>query len=83
MVAFALISPTAIQAMNQMNKDFEKAGITVTATLTFRDQGDDLEAQMDLLKESDARIIIGSFTEDTARAVFCQVRLRGQIYWFE
>ena len=55
-----------------MSKYFESdTNITFSAVLSFVD---DPGPQMQQLEEKDARIIIGSFQEDAARAVFCEVR---------
>ncbi|XP_022086469.1 gamma-aminobutyric acid type B receptor subunit 2-like isoform X2 [Acanthaster planci] len=45
------------------------SNITISASLNTED---DLAAKMQQLQEQDARIIIGSFQERTARAVFCE-----------
>ncbi|KAK2165940.1 hypothetical protein LSH36_44g11028 [Paralvinella palmiformis] len=64
-------------AMDDMNKEFDKENITVKASLTFRTTGDDLQDKLKELKDEDARIIIGSFRENTARHVFCQAYHQG------
>lgn len=54
-----------------MSKYFESdTNITFSAVLSFVD---DPGPQIQQLEEKDARIIIGSFQEDAARAVFCEV----------
>ncbi|KAG1701389.1 Gamma-aminobutyric acid type B receptor subunit 2 [Nymphon striatum] len=57
----------------QMAAKVEDANITVKATLTVTEF--DYKAQLKILKEEDARIIIASFSEAMSRKIFCEV------YW--
>nr|XP_054755802.1 gamma-aminobutyric acid type B receptor subunit 2-like isoform X2 [Lytechinus pictus] len=62
-------------AQTTMSKYFESdTNITFSAVLSFVD---DPGPQIQQLEEKDARIIIGSFQEDAARAVFCEAYKRG------
>eukprot|EP00057_Strongylocentrotus_purpuratus_P002782 XP_003725244.1 PREDICTED: gamma-aminobutyric acid type B receptor subunit 1 [Strongylocentrotus purpuratus] len=62
-------------AQTKMSKYFESdTNITFSAVLSFVD---DPGPQIQQLEEKDARIIIGSFQEDAARAVFCEAYKRG------
>ncbi|OXA58880.1 Gamma-aminobutyric acid type B receptor subunit 2 [Folsomia candida] len=57
---------------HHLMKDMEEKGnITCKATLTF--SLSDLQDQLDVLNESDSRIIIASFGIDIAPKVFCEV----------
>ncbi|CAD5116182.1 DgyrCDS5099 [Dimorphilus gyrociliatus] len=59
-------------AINDLSRALEKANMTVERATTFRGTGSDVRVKMNILKEADARIIIGSFQEDAARQVFCE-----------
>ncbi|CAD5120252.1 DgyrCDS8822 [Dimorphilus gyrociliatus] len=59
-------------AINDLTRALEKANMTIEMATTFRGTGSDVSVKMNMLKEADARIIIGSFQEDAARQVFCE-----------
>ncbi|ELU13608.1 hypothetical protein CAPTEDRAFT_204049 [Capitella teleta] len=56
-------------AIDDMNKDLD---VNITLTATFRNSRRDLQDKIQQLKDKDARIIIGSFNEQSAREVFCE-----------
>ncbi|KAM0735729.1 Gamma-aminobutyric acid type B receptor subunit 2 [Formica fusca] len=57
-------------AVNDLVTELEQANITCTATITFAEN--DYKEQLRTLKELDTRIIIGSFSPQLARRVFCE-----------
>ncbi|XP_053978234.1 uncharacterized protein LOC128876138 [Hylaeus volcanicus] len=57
-------------AVNDLVTELEQANITCTATITFAEN--DYKEQLRTLKESDTRIIIGSFSPALASRVFCE-----------
>nr|XP_012222335.1 PREDICTED: uncharacterized protein LOC105672169 [Linepithema humile] len=57
-------------AVNDLVTELEQANITCTATITFAEN--DYKEQLRTLKDLDTRIIIGSFSPQLARRVFCE-----------
>ncbi|XP_020287722.1 gamma-aminobutyric acid type B receptor subunit 1 isoform X2 [Pseudomyrmex gracilis] len=57
-------------AVNDLVQELEQANITCTATITFAEN--DYKEQLRTLKDLDTRIIIGSFSPQLARRVFCE-----------
>ncbi|XP_025266425.1 gamma-aminobutyric acid type B receptor subunit 1 isoform X2 [Camponotus floridanus] len=57
-------------AVNDLVTELEEANITCTATITFAEN--DYKEQLRTLKEKDTRIIIGNFSPQLARRVFCE-----------
>ncbi|ELU13609.1 hypothetical protein CAPTEDRAFT_204050 [Capitella teleta] len=58
---------------NELSKSFDNAGVEVKATLTFRTSvKGDLKVTLEELKKSDARVIMGSFSEEAAKEVLCE-----------
>ncbi|XP_054265388.1 gamma-aminobutyric acid type B receptor subunit 2-like [Macrosteles quadrilineatus] len=57
-------------AVNDLVTQLEQANITCRATITFAET--DFKEQLNLLKELDTRIIIGSFSHRVAPKIFCE-----------
>ncbi|XP_068141556.1 gamma-aminobutyric acid type B receptor subunit 2 [Drosophila tropicalis] len=62
-------------AVNNLVTELEAANISCAATITFA--ATDFKEQLLLLRETDTRIIIGSFSQELAPQIFCEAyRLR-------
>ncbi|KAI5642744.1 receptor family ligand binding region domain-containing protein [Phthorimaea operculella] len=57
-------------AVNELVTQLEAANITCAASITFAES--DFKEQLQQLKESDTRIIIGSFSQEMIPKIFCE-----------
>ncbi|XP_046663781.1 gamma-aminobutyric acid type B receptor subunit 2 isoform X2 [Homalodisca vitripennis] len=62
-------------AVNDLVTQLEQANITCRATITFAET--DFDEQLNMLKELDTRIIIGSFSHRVAPKIFCEAHKLG------
>ncbi|KAL4230676.1 hypothetical protein ACF0H5_011052 [Mactra antiquata] len=63
-------------AVDEMGSTFEQNNITIQISTSFR-RYDDIAANLLSIKEHDARIIIGGYSEKAARNVLCQAYNQG------